>query len=449
MSDNGIAEFLLSEDDVKACARLALDEARARGADQAEVAASLDSGLEVTVRLGEVETLERSRDRGLGLTVYFGQRKGSASTADLSAKAIRETVDAACAIARHTADDPHAGLADASLMATDIPDLDLWHPWQFTLDEAIEMARRCEQAARDHDQRITNSDGGTLGSHAGLRVYANSHGFVGAYQGTTHSLSCTVLASEDGKMQRDYWYSAARSAAMLEAAEDIGRRSAERAIRRLNARRLSTRKAPVLFAPEAAKSLVAHFLGAIRGTAQYRKTTFLLDAQGEQVFPEFVGIVEQPRLPAAMASAPFDDEGVATRERELVAAGELCGYVLSSYSARRLGLQTTANAGGVRNVTVHGGDQDFDALCRELGNGLLVTELMGQGINGVTGDYSRGAAGFWIENGEISYPVEEITIAGNLRDMYRRIAAIGNDIDLRGNIRTGSILLEQMTIAGE
>lgn len=449
MSRSEIAGFLLSEDEIKERTDFALREALRRGADQAEVGASLDSGLEVTVRLGEVETLERSRDRGLGITVYFGKRKGSASTADLSHDAILETVTAACTIAGYTAEDSYAGLADAGMMAASVPDLDLWHPWEFSVDEAIEIARTCETAARDVDPRINNSDGSTLGSHAGVRVYGNSHGFIGAYRGTSHSLSCTVLASENGDMQRDYWYSAARDPGDIESPEVIGRRAGERTIRRLGGRRLATRRAPVLFVPEMAKSLVGHFLGAIRGTAQYRRTSFLLEAVGETVFPDFVRIVEQPLIRKGMGSAPFDDEGVATRERVLVERGALQGYVLSSYSARRLGLQTTGNAGGVRNITLEPGTEDLAELCHRMGRGLLVTELMGQGVNGVTGDYSRGASGFWVENGEIAYPVEEITIAGNLRHMFQNIAAIGNDVDLRGNIRTGSLLLDEMTIAGE
>ena len=444
-----LSEFLLSEDEIKACAERAIREAKRLGADQAEAGASLDSGLELTVRLGEVETLERSRDRGLGVTVYFGRRKGSASTADLGDAAIRETVAAACTIARYTAEDPHAGLAEADLMATAIPDLDLWHPWDFSLEDAIEKARTCEAAARAVDPRIDNSDGATLGSHSGVRVYANSHGFLGAYRGTSHSLSCTVLARENGGMQRDYWYSASRDPRDLETPEAIGRRAGERAIRRLAAKRLSTRRAPVLMVPEAARSLVGHLIAAIRGTAQYRRTSFLVDAAGETIFPAFMQITEQPLLPKAMGSAPFDDEGVATRERALVRDGVLQGYVLNSYSARRLGLRTTGNAGGVRNVTVEPGSEDFAQLCRRMQRGLVVTELMGQGVNGVTGDYSRGATGFWVEDGEIAGPVEEITIAGNLRDMFAGVVAVGSDVDTRGNIRTGSILLGEMTIAGE
>ncbi len=444
-----IAEFLDGEDELRERVQLAVREAQRLGATQAEASATLGSGLEINVRLGEVETLERSRDRGLGITVYFGKRKGSASTANLDADAIREAVAAACAIAQFTAEDPAAGLADAELMATEFPELDLWHPWQFELEEAIAIAQRCEAAARDYDARITNSDGASFSSHAGLRVYGNSHGFIGSNRGTSHGISCTVLASDDGGMQRDYWYSSARDPQAVEAPEAIGRRAAERTLRRLGAKRLSTMRVPVLFAPETAKGLVGHFLGAIRGTAQYRGASFLHECAGRQVFPDFVRILEEPHLRKGPGSAPFDEEGVATRNRDLVTAGVVQGYILGSYSARRLGLQSTGNAGGVRNVLLEPGGDDFNGMLKRLHRGLLVTELMGQGVNAVTGDYSRGAAGFWVENGAIVHPVEEITIAGNLRDMFRRIVAVGNDVDTRGNIRSGSILIEEMTVAGE
>lgn len=439
----------LSLTELEQAVTAALQAARKLGASQAEAGASTEAGLSLTVRLGEAETLEYQRDRGLGVTVYFGQRKGTASTADLSAAAVRETVNAACAIARHTAPDPCAGLADATLMARDIPDLDLDHPWQLTPEQAIEIACACENAARAFDKRIDNSEGATVSSHRGLRIYGNTHGFLGGYASTSHSLSCSVLGRQNHSMQRDYWYTAARDAAELEAAQAVGRRAAERTVRRLGARRLGTRKAPVLFAPDVAKSLLGHFLGAIRGSSQYRRSSFLLDAAGQKVFPDFVRIRELPHLPKALGSAPFDGEGVATRVRDWVTDGLLQGYVLDSYAGRKLGLQTTGNAGGVHNLLIEPGRLDAGELLREMNTGLLVTELMGQGVNGVTGDYSRGAAGFWVENGEIAYPVEEITIAGNLRDMYRHLAAVGRDVDARGNIRTGSILIEQMTVAGE
>lgn len=449
MTELDIARFSQDERELERIQAAALDEAQRLGATQAEAMISLDSGLDVTVRLGEVETLERTRDRGLGVTVYFGKRKGNASTADLSPEAVRETVHAACDIARYTEEDPAAGLADAGLMATEFPDLDLWHPWQIELESAIETAKACEAAARAVDKRITNSDGASLNTHASIRVYANTHGFVGSHRGTSHSISCMVLADEGRGMQRDYWYDVKRDATDLMSVNDIGRIAGERSIARLGGQRLSTRKAPVMFAADVAKSLIGHFLGAIRGTSQYRESSFLLNAAGEKVFPDFLSISEHPHLPKGLASSAFDEEGVATRERDLVANGVLQAYILSSYSARRLGLQSTGNAGGVRNVQVKSGGKNFAALCKEMDTGLLVTELMGQGVNGVTGDYSRGAAGFWVENGQIAYPVEEITIAGNLREMYRRLVAVGNDVDTRSNIRTGSILLESMTIAGE
>jgi PmbA protein len=429
----------------------ALAAARAAGASQAEADASLQKGLSATVRLGEVETIEYQRDRGMGVTVYFGHRKGSASTGDLSADAIRETVQKACAIARYTGEDDCAGLADPADLARDPPQLELDFPWPLEPDAAIALAQRCEAAGRGVDARITNSEGASVGTHRGVRVYGNSHGFLGGYASSSHSLSCVLLAQQGDDMQRDYWYSAARDPADLDSAEHIGRIAGERAVARLGARRLTTRKAPVLFAPEVARGVFGHFLGAIRGGSQYRKTTFLLGAAGTEVFPSFVQLHERPHLPKGLSSAPFDSEGVATRDRELVVDGRLSGYLLGSYSARKLGLRTTGNAGGVHNLIVDPGPGrlDFAAMLRALGTGLLATELMGQGVNGVTGDYSRGATGFWVENGAIAYPVQEITIAGNLRDMYRNIVELGADIDLRGGLRTGSMLVAEMTIAGQ
>ncbi len=426
-----------------------LDEAKRLGASASEAGVSLEAGLSVTVRLGEVETLEYHRDRGVGVTVYFGQRKASASTSDFTPQAVRETVRAACDIARYTSEDDCAGLADAALMARDIPDLDLCHPWDVDATRAIEIAQRCEAAARTADERISNSEGATLSSHQGLRVYGNSHGFVGGYPSSRHSLSCSVIAGQDEQMQRDYWYTVARRHEDMEDAEQVGRIAAERTLRRLDGRKFGTRQVPIMFAAELATGLFRSFTGAIRGGSLYRKSSFLLDHLGKQVFPDFVHIHEQPHLRGALGSAPFDSEGVATRARDLVADGVLQGYVLDSYSARKLGMQTTGNAGGVHNLSVDSGALDFEALLREMNTGLLVTELMGQGVNMVTGDYSRGAAGFWVENGVIQYPVEEITIAGNLKDMFMAIVAIGNDIERRGNIRCGSVLIERMTVAGE
>jgi PmbA protein len=439
----------LDQADLQSIIERALEEAQARGASQAEAAVSQDTGLSVGVRLGEVETLEHQRDRSMGITVYFGRRKGSASTADFSLDAVRATVAKACSIARFTAEDACSGLADAVLMAREPSNLDLSHPWNIAADRAIEIAKSCEASALAFDPRINNSEGASLSTHQGLHVYGNTHGFVGGYPTTSHSLSCVVLAGTGEDMQRDYWYSSSRDWHELEQAEAIGRESARRTIARLGPRRLSTRRAPVLFVPEIARGLIGHFTAAIRGSSQYRQSSFLLNSVGQQVFPSGFSIAERPHIPKAAGSAPFDDEGVATRDRELVADGVVTGYILSSYSARKLGLETTGNAGGSHNLLVKpslaGG---MDALLRRLGTGLLVTELMGQGVNMVTGDYSRGAAGFWVENGSIQYPVAEITIAGNLRDMLKGVAAVGDDVDVRGATRVGSILLPEMTIAG-
>ena len=429
-----------------------LAEASKLGATSSEAAVSIESGLSVNARMGEVETVEHNHDKGLGVTVYFGRSKGSASTSDFGEAAIRDTVAAACRIARYTAEDEYSGLADAELMATDIPDLDLIHPWDLSPERAIELAIESEDAARGFDPRIVNSDGASVSSHHSFRVYGNSHDFVGAFGGTRHSMSCCVVGQEPGKdetMQRDYWYTSSRDAGGLEAPEIIGLKAAERTIKRLGARRIKTCQTPVIFAAEEASGLISSYLGAVRGGAQYRRSSFLLDSDGEQVFPEFVRIDERPLLVRGQYSSPFDREGVATRNRDLIKDGVVQGYILDSYAARRLKLQTTANAGGTRNVFVSHGDDDLQALCRKMGKGLLITDMMGHGTNMVTGDYSRGAAGFWIENGEIQYPVEELTVAGNLKQMFKDIVAIGNDVDERGNIRCGSILVENMTVAGE
>ena len=445
---SAITDPATTRSELEALVARILEEARARGATQAEAGVSVDAGLSVNVRLGEVETLEYQRDRALGITVYFGQRKASASSADLSAQAVRETVEKACSIARFTAEDPFAGLADAALLARDPPDLDLCHPWDLTTDEAVDLARACEDAARAHDPRITNSEGASLSTHRGLRAYGNSLGFLGSYASSRHGLSCAVLGEQDDAMERDYWYATARDPADLEGAASVGRRAAERTVARLGARKLATCRAPVLFPAELARGFLGHFLGAIRGSAQYREASFLLGAAGQQIFAEHVDIAQRPHIPKALASAPFDSEGVATHERDLVRQGVLQGYVMGSYSARKLGLQTTGNAGGVWNLVVETGCDDFDGLLRRMDRGLLLGELMGQGVNNVTGDYSRGAAGYWVEGGVIQYPVHEITVAGNLKDLYHHIVTIGTDVDVRGAVRTGSILVEEMTIAG-
>jgi PmbA protein len=432
-------------------AAFALEEAHRQGASQYEVDVSLSQGLGTTVRLGEVDTIEYQRDRGLAVTVYFGKRKGSASTADLGREAVRATVEKACAIARYTAEDPYAGLVEPEYLARDIPDLDLDHPWGLAAEDAIAIARRCEQAGRAMDARIANSEGASVSSQRHTGVYGNSLGFLAGFSGTSHSVSCSLIAQQAEQMQRDYWFSTARDPADLEDPESVGATAGKRAVARLGARKLATRKAPVLFSPDMARGLYRHFIGAIRGPSQYRKASFLLNAAGEQVFPAFVQMHERPHILKGLSSAPFDDEGAATHDRELVANGILGGYVLGSYSARRLGLKTTGNAGGVHNLIVEasGDSPPYDALLRRMGTGLLVTELMGQGVNGVTGDYSRGASGFWIENGAIAYPVHEVTIAGNLRDIYHNIVALGSDLDPRGSIRCGSVLIGEMTIAGD
>ncbi len=440
----------MTEKDLESIIAHALSEAAKHGASQAEASVGQNAGLSVSVRLGEVETLEHQRDRSLGVTVYFGGRKGSASTADFTPEAVRSTVAKACSIARFTAEDACAGLADEALMATAVPDLDLAHPWNLSAEEAIELARGCEAAALGHDPRINNSEGASLGTHRALHFYGNSHGFIGGYPTTLHSLSCVVLAGTGEHMQRDYWYTTARDWRDLQDGAEVGRESARRTIARLGPRKLTTRRAPVLFAAEIARGLIGHFTAAISGTSQYRRASFLLDAAGRRVFPGGFSIAERPHIRKAVASAPFDDEGVATKDRELVDDGILTGYLLSSYSARKLGLVSTGNAGGAHNLvvapTVTGG---LESLLRSLDRGLYVTELMGQGVNTVTGDYSRGAAGFWVENGEIQYPVAEITIAGELSTMLGGIAAAGDDVDERGGVRVGSLLISEMTIAGD
>ena len=422
---------------------------RARGASDADVSATIDAGLDVNVRLGEVETITRNRDRGLAVTVYFGHRKGSASTADLAPDSIEQTIEQACAIARYTEEDPANGLADANLMAQDFPDLDLWHPWDITPEEAIDLARRVEDAGRSHDARISNSEGASVQVGSSWSAEANSRGFLAAGRDTRHSIACALIAEDGDGMQRDYWYDAVRASSDFAEPESIGRRAAERAVARLHGRSLSTREASVLFVPELARGLIGHALAAVSGGSLYRRASFLLDSVGTKIFPDFMQITERPRLMRGQGSGNFDADGVATRDADLVSNGVLQRYILGSYSARKLGLQTTANAGGVHNLLVTTGDDDFAAMIRRMGTGLVVTELMGQGVSVLTGDYSRGAAGFWVENGEIAYPVEEITIASNLKQMYQGIVAIGNDIDRRSHILTGSILIDRMMIAGE
>lgn len=427
---------------------LALDEAKRLGVDQAEVVVTHDKGLAATARLGDVESLEYTNDRGIGITLYKDSCKGSASTSDISPAAIREAVAKALSFAGVTANDEYAGLADAEFMCTDIKDLDLDHPWGIEAADAIALAIEAEAAALQHDKRVSNSEGATVSTNRGTRAYGNTHGFLGSFSRTSHNITCVVLAESDGVMQRDYYYTSSRDPDELDDPALVGRTAATRVVSRLGARKIATTRAPVLYVPDIARGFIGHLIGAIAGGAQYRRSSFLLGAVGETLFPEFVNIEERPHLPKGMASAPYDGEGVATYDRDIVSDGVLQGYVLSSYSARRLGLKTTANAGGTQNLIVPGGGDDRESLIREMGTGLVVEELIGQGVNVVTGDYSRGAVGQWVENGEIQYPVHEVTIAGNLRDLYQRITAIGSDQDTRGGIRCGSVLVGEMTIAG-
>ena len=425
-----------------------LQEAKSQGASAAEAGLSVESGLSVTVRMGDVETIEHNRDKGLGITVYFGQRKGSASTSDFSLKAIKETVKAASDIARYTENDPYAGLPDENLMAKDIPDLDLYHPWEITAEEAIEIAKESEDAARAEDKRITNSEGGSVSSHTGTRVYGNTHGFLNSYNTSRHSVSCTVIAGQNDAMQRDYWYSVNRDASKLESAADIGKLAAQRTVGRLGAKHMPTCQVPVIFKAEVARGLLSHLLSGIRGGAQYRKASFLLDHLGKQIFPKHIRLDERPHVKGALGSAPYDNEGVITQAHDVLTDGILQSYVLDSYAARRLNMQSTGNAGGVHNLYINHDDISLDAMVKEMGKGLLITEVMGQGVNTVTGDYSRGASGFWVENGEIQYPVEEFTLASRLQDMFMGLQRVGNDLDPRGGIITGSWLIDNMTVAG-
>lgn len=421
--------------------------ARAGGATAAETEVSQAVGQSVTVRKGEVETIAYNRDKGIGVTVYVGARRGHASSADFSDDALRATVEKALAIARYTAEDPAAGLADPDRLAKTWPELDLYHPWELPVERAIELARETEAAALAVDARIANSEGATVARGESEFVYANTLGFCGGYRSSRHHIDCSVIAEADGAMQRDFWYTAARAPEDLQGASDVGRIAGERTVRRLGGRQLGTLECPVLFeAPEAA-DLLGSFVHAVSGGSLYRKSSFLLDSLGTQVFAPGVTIREEPHLLRARGSAPFDNEGVATAPRDVVAQGVLRGYFLGSYSARKLGMQTTGNAGGAHNLVVPGTD-DLPALLRRMGRGLYVTEQLGQGVNPVTGDFSRGAAGFWVEGGEIAYPVEEITIAGNLRRMFRDIVALGTDVDRRGSRHIGSVLVAQMTIAG-
>ncbi len=444
-------ELKKADTELRELAETVLKHTKKYGASDAELSLNRGSGLSVEIHQKNVDKLEYHRDQGLSLTVYMGQHQGSATTGDLSAQAIEDTVKAACNIAKFTGEDKYTGLADAELMATNVEGLDLYHPWELTAENAIQIATVCEQAALNYDERIINSDGASISTYSGLSVIANSHGFTGVTPSSRHNLSCSVIAQSPNTtaMQRDYWYTTNRHHEALESAESVGKKSAELTLSRLKGRQISTRKSSVLYSPEMARSIISHFTSAISGGSQYRKTTYLLDSKGEKVFPEFIHLHEQPHLISGFGSSYFDRDGVATENRDIVVNGVVQDYIMGSYSARQLGLQTTANSGGTHNLTLDSTGQTFDELLKLMGAGLLVTELIGSGINGVTGDYSRGAAGFWVENGEVQFPVEEVTIAGNLKEMFQNIVAVGNDIDPRSSTQTGSILIEGMMIAGE
>jgi len=445
MSD---AQFSYTRDQLAALSQIVIEHAMKRGATAADTEISEGTGQNVSVRKGEIETIEYNKDKGASVTVYIGPRRGHASTSDLTEAALKSAVDKALTIARYTAEDEAAGLADADRLARNPPDLDLYHPWALSVEEAAERARACEAAALAVDRRLTNSEGANVSTHASHFIYANSLGFCDGYAGSRHGLSVAVIGEDKGSMQRDYWYSSARDGGRLDAPETVGRIAGERTVRRLNGRKLDTRTCPVVFEAPVATGLIGNFVAAVSGGSLYRQSSFLLDSLGKPVFAPHVTIRETPFERGGLGSAPFDSEGVVCLERDVVKNGTVEGYFLSTYSGRKLGMATTGNAGGSHALAVSHGDLDLAGLLREMGTGLLVTELLGQGANLVTGDYSRGAAGFWVENGEIQYPVEEITIAGNLAGMFQGIVAIGRDVERRGSKRVGSILIDRMTVAG-
>jgi PmbA protein len=446
MSSQG---FSYNEERLAALAEQVLEYARTRGASACETDVSEGYGQSVTVRKGEVETIEYNRDKGLGVTVYLGQKRGHASSSDFSAEALRAAVDAALSIARLTAEDPCAGLPEPQLLARDKPDLDLFHPWELSVEEGIDMARRCEAAAFAVSPMVKNSEGATVSTHSSHFVSANSLGFMGGFAASRHYVSCAVIAGESDAMQRDDWYSSKRDWRELADPEAVGSYAGHRALSRLGARRVPTCTVPVLFEAPLACGLLGNFVYATSGGSLYRKSSFLLNSLGKQIFAPHIHIAERPHIPKGMGSTPFDDDGVTTRDREVVQKGVLNGYFLGTYSARKLGMQTTGNAGGAHNLILAGGKRDFRAMLELMGRGLLVTEVLGHGVNYVTGDYSRGAAGYWVEDGEIVHPVQEITIAGNLRDMFKRIVEVGADTMVRGSKQSGSVLVEAMRVAGE
>jgi PmbA protein len=443
------SHFSFSADRLRQIARDVLDYAAQRGATAAETEVSEGVGQTVTVRRGDVETIEYNRDKGIGVTVYLGKQRGHASTTDFTPQAMRDTVDAALSIAKFTAADECAGLADADMLAHDVPDLDLWHPRDLPVERAIEIARACEAAGFAVDKRLTNSEGATVSTQGSHFIYGNSLGFLNGFPSSRHSVWCALVAGTNDEMQRDDWFETGRDAADLPDVESVGRRAGSRAIGRLGARKIATTQAPVLFEAPIAASLLGHFVSAVSGGNLYRKSSFLLDSAGKKIFSARVDMSEEPHLAKGLASAPFDEEGVATHPRAVVSRGVLQGYFLGSYSARKLGLKSTGNAGGNHNLILRDTGTGFEGLLREMNEGLLVTELLGHGVNPVTGDYSRGAAGFWVERGEIAYPVQEITVAGNLKEIFLGIAAVGTDVVRRGSRQCGSILVERMTIAGD
>lgn len=451
MSNSAIDHPQISVADVEhaqTCSEALLAEARRQGASDAEVVYDYSVGYDVSVRLGEIETLESSQQRHLVVACFKGNKRGVASTSDDSKAAMQEVVSRALAIATELEQDPHAGLARSSQMATDIVDLDNYHPWPLSVSDAVDYALTCESAGRQ-DSRIVNSEGATVGNHVGVHWYANSAGFSQGYRGSSHANSCVVIASDGEGMQRDYWYDSHCQAGQLASPVAVGSEAARRALGRLGGRKLTTGQYPVIYAPTVAKSLLAHFIGAISGGNLYRKNSFLCDAIGQSLFPDWVTIGEQPQLPGLGSSVAFDGDGLATREQNFVEAGRLSSYALGLYSARQLGLEPTGNGSGVHNLSISHSNQTQQQMLAQMGNGLLITELMGSAVNAITGDYSRGAAGFWVENGVISHPVEEFTLAGRLQDMYAALLASGTDVDQRGRIHCGSLMLASMDVAGE
>lgn len=447
-----MTKTFINPDEWKQIASDVLKAAKTKGASHAEMACSISQGFTVNVRLGEIETIEYNRDKGVDITVYFGNQSGSAGTTDVKKQSIENAVSAACSIAKATGSDPCHGLADKDLMAKNYPDLDLYYPWSIDVNQAAEIATNCEKHGREFDPRITNSEGASVSQHEGFHLYANTHDFMGEYFSTRHSMSCVLLAEgKDKNKERDYEYTSARDPLELIKPEIIGEKAAQKTIARLDAQKLSTRQTPVVFAAHIASGLLGHFVGAIRGSSLYRESSFLLHHLDKQVFPHFIDISENPHIPKALGSAPFDGEGVMTRQQAFIEKGVLKNYILNSYSARKLKMKPTGNAGGVHNLLINPTltDNKLEDILKLMDTGLLVTEVMGQGVNIVTGDYSRGASGFWVEKGQIQYPVHEITIAGNLRDMYLHLIAVGGDVDKRNNIWSGSLLIENMTVAGE